>query len=150
MRQVFQIVPASSGAAITLAVIAIVLVAMLGLFGYIAWSSRHTRFEVTSEGLRIAGDLYGRLIPAQDLIVADARVIDLNRDSDFAPRVRTNGTGLPGYSSGWFRLKNGMKALAFITDRSHVVYLPTNRGYAVMLSAEQPEELIRALKAGAR
>jgi phosphosulfolactate phosphohydrolase-like enzyme len=35
---------------------------------------------------------------------------------------------------GWFKLKNKEKALVFVTDKSHIVYVPTTKGYSVMMS----------------
>ena len=46
------------------------------------------------------------------------------------------GTGLPGYQAGWFRLRNGDRALVYLTDRSKAVYVQTTDGYGVMLSPQ--------------
>jgi len=63
--------------------------------------------------------------------------------------VRTRGTGLPGYSAGWFRLRNGEKALCFLTDRSRLAYVPTRAGFSVLLSVllsvERPDAFLAAL-----
>jgi hypothetical protein len=55
------------------------------------------------------------------------------------------GTGLPGYQAGWFRLRNGEKALVYLTDRRRAVYVPTTAGYDVLLSPEDPDGFLRAL-----
>jgi len=34
------------------------------------------------------------------------------------------------------------KVLSFVTDRTKVVYIPTNKDYALMLSAKRPEEML--------
>jgi hypothetical protein len=147
MKQVFPIIPASGGPLwVIAALVAAVLIGITVLFVYLAYSSRSARFEVSDEGLRISGDLYGRLIPARDLNVEAARVLNLNEDAEHRPKWRTNGTGLPGYQAGWFRLQNGEKSLLFITDRSRVVYLPTRQDYSVILSVAQPEALIESLR----
>ena len=109
-------------------------------------ASRNGRFEVSPQGLRIRGDLYGRLIPTETMLLAQARVIDLTKDTDLRLKWRTNGAGLPGYSSGWFRLVNGEKALAFVTDQTRVAYIPTTRGHSVLLSVAHPDEVIAALR----
>jgi hypothetical protein len=44
-----------------------------------------------------------------------------------------------------FKLSNGEKALLFVTDRSRLVYVPTREGYSVLLSATQPNELLKAM-----
>jgi hypothetical protein len=63
------------------------------------------------------------------------------------PARRTVGTGLPGYRAGWFRLRNGEKALLYLTDTSRAVYIPTTAGYSVLLSPAQPDEFVSALRA---
>jgi hypothetical protein len=74
-----------------------------------------------------------------------ARAANLDEAPELRPRRRTFGTGLPGYASGWFRLRNGERALVYLTDRRRVAYLPTAEGYALPLSVAEPERLIDAL-----
>ena len=62
------------------------------------------------------------------------------------PRLRTLGTGLPGYRAGWFRLRNGEKALLYLTDESRAVYVPTTAGYSVIVSPQDPDAFLAALK----
>lgn len=146
MKQVFQIVPAGAGPLWVAVAIGGLLFVLVAAFGYFAWSSRHVQFEITSSGLSIVGDMYGRSIASDQLDLERARAVDLTQDKSLAPSLRTNGAGLPGYSAGWFRLKNGEKALLFVTDKSHVVYIPTREGYAVLLSVDSPEQFLEALR----
>ena len=143
MKQVFHMIPASGGSFWLLCGL---LLPLLLLFAYLAYSARNVKFEVSSEGLRIRGDIYGRMIPAPALLADQARVLDLTQDKDHQLSWRTNGVGLPGYKSGWFRLKNREKALVFVTDPTSVVYIPTREAYAVLLSVAQPEEFVRAIR----
>ena len=149
MEHVFPIVPASGKAVWTLAAIALFLLALLGLLVYTAYSARHVRFEVSRAGLRIVGDYYGRTIPLNSLVLAEAGHVDLRRSSEYAPRWRTNGTGLPGYQAGWFNLANGEKALLFVTDPRRVVRVPTTEGFTVLLSVESPEDFLASLRSTA-
>jgi Bacterial PH domain len=146
MKQVFPIIPAGNGPIWFFVGFAIFLLALLALFGYLIYSSRNTSFEIDSGELKISGDIYGRRIPLSSLELQKARIINLNVDRDYRMKWRTNGTGLPGYSAGWFRLYNGDKCLAFITDRSHVVYLPTTKGYSLLLSVKEPEAFLRTIR----
>ena len=147
VEHVFPIVPASGKAGWTLAAIALSLLALVGLLVYTGYSARHVRFEVSPGGLRIVGDVYGRTIPLNSLVLAEAGSVDLRRSSEYAPRWRTNGTGLPGYQAGWFRLANGEKALLFVTDPRRVVRVPTTEGFTVLLSVENPEDFLASLRA---
>ena len=147
MSELFPMIPASAKSLWFLGAIALLLLALLCLFGYIAYSSRNVVFDVSREGLRVRGGPYQRMIPAGSLVSDEAKLVDLGRSTLYKPVIRTNGIGLPGYASGWFRLKNGERALLFVTDRSKVVYLPTQDGYSLLLSIQQPELFLRSLEA---
>lgn len=146
MKEVFHIVPATSGPVIVFGILALVLLSLLLVIGLFAYASRHVNFEVSPEGLAIRGDLYGRKIPAGRLLMGEAKAVDLTADRDYALSWRTNGAGFPGYSSGWFRLGNGDKALVFVTDKRRVVYLPTREGYNLLLSVPDQEQFLAALR----
>jgi len=105
------------------------------------------RFEVSPEGLRIRGDLfYGRTIPRTELMLDQARVLDLTSTTDYKPVRRTNGTGMPGYSAGWFRLQNGEKALVFVGDWTRVAMIPVKEGYSLLLSVPDTDRFLAALR----
>jgi hypothetical protein len=73
--------------------------------------------------------------------------VDFATEPDLAPKWRTMGTGLPGYQAGWFRLKNGEKALLYLSDRSRAVYVPTTAGYSLLLSPADPDRFLSAVRA---
>ena len=146
MTAVFPIVPASAKPIWFLAAICILLSIILAALVYTAYSARHSRFEVGNGQLRLAGDFWARSIPLQSLRLERAAILDLAQAPDYAPHRRTLGTGLPGYASGWFRLRNGEKALAYLTRRDSVVYIPTSLGYSLLLSADHPREFLTALR----
>jgi hypothetical protein len=139
-------IPAASKSLGFFAIISLVLLAGIVLMIWLAWSMQNVRFTVSNEGLRLQGDLYSRLIPLNSLKLDEAVVTNLNTDTDHQPTRRTMGTGLPGYAAGWFKLRNGMKALLYVTDRTRVARIPTTEGYTVMLSVTEPQDLIETLK----
>ena len=148
MIQVFPIPPASGKGTLWFLIGTIVLLlGLCALLGYVAWSTKNSRAEVTPEGLKLVGDLWGRTIPYESLLLDDARVVDLRAEPELQPRARTMGTGLGGFAAGWFRLANKEKALVYLTDRRRVLYLPTNEGYLVLVSSAEPERLLAALRA---
>ena len=63
------------------------------------------------------------------------------------PKWRRIGTALPGYQAGWFRLRNGEKALLYLTDRTRAVYIPTTAGYSLLLSPADPDAYLSRLRA---
>lgn len=141
--QTFEIAPAGMKPALLLLVI---LIPIIGLLAVSLMGSRTARFEVTAEGLRLRGDFYGRMIPASQLRGDLATLADFSTAPELLPARRTMGTGLPGYQSGWFRLKNGDKALLYLTDRDRAVYVPTTAGYSVLLSPVDPDGLLAAVR----
>ena len=144
----FPIVAASARALwALLAALAILLSGVLGLLAVSARGASTSRFDLSTDGLRLRGDLYSRFIPAPALRGGAARIIDLNHDRELAPALRTMGTALPGYHSGWFKLRNGQKALLYLTDRTHAVYVPTTNGYDLLLSPQDPERFVAKLRA---
>jgi hypothetical protein len=127
-----------------------VLVPVIALVGGTLVGARAARFEVSPGGLRLHGDWYGRSIPAGQIRGQDARRVDFTAEPGLAPKWRTMGTGLPGYQAGWFRLKNGEKALLYLTDRSRAVYVPTTAGYSLLLSPADPNGFLSAVRTVAR
>jgi hypothetical protein len=150
MERVFGIIPASSGAYtfiwIFSVVIVVIILGVIGLLASFGYQARHATFTISDEGLRISPGLYSRFIPKEQIDAAGARVVNLNIETEYNPKWRTNGAGLPGYSAGWFKLQNKEKALLFVTDRSSVVYIPTTANYSVMLSVRDAEEFVELLQ----
>jgi hypothetical protein len=146
MEKVFSIVPASAGPSIFIWVLGVILLAVIALFIYIGYSSRNMQFTIYDDGLRISPGLYGWFIPREAIRAESVRVINLTIDSEYSPKWRTNGAGLPGYSAGWFKLNNGEKSLVFLTERNRVVYVPTTGNYSVLLSVREAEEFAGALQ----
>jgi hypothetical protein len=128
----------------------VVLVPVIVLVGGSLAGSRAAHFDVSPAGLRLQGDWYSRSIPVAQIRGQAAKRVDFATEPSFAPKIRTMGTGLPGYQAGWFRLRNGEKALLYLTDRSRAVYVPTTAGYSVLLSPADPEAFLSALRAATR
>jgi hypothetical protein len=150
MERVFGIFPASSGTFTFIwvfsLVIGLILIGIIALLASIGYQARHASFTMNDQGLRIGPGLYGRLIPRDDIAREGVRIINLNLETEYQPKWRTNGAGLPGYNAGWFKLKNKEKALVFLTDRSRVVYIPTNQDYVILLSVREAEEFADAMQ----
>lgn len=143
---VFAISPASPRPLWFLAIICVLLAVILIALAYTAYSSRNSRVEVGNAGIKLVGDFWGREIPFSQINIPAARILDITGKTEYTPKRRTFGTGLPGYASGWFRLRNGEKALIYLTQRRDVVYVPTLDGYSLLLSVDEPERFIDSLK----
>ncbi|MBN2440012.1 MAG: hypothetical protein JXJ04_01660 [Spirochaetales bacterium] len=140
MSDVFRIIPPKMSSYILILIILAFLAAICILFMALLFSIKNIRFVIGEDRFQIKSLFYGREISLRDIDQASVKVVDLNNEPDLKPRLRTNGIGLPGFWSGWFRLKNKAKALLFVTDRTRVV-LFTTPDFSVMLSSEDPEGL---------
>lgn len=58
--------------------------------------------------------------------------------------IRTNGIGLPGLLVGWFR-GDGEKYKLYVTDKENVLYIPTKKGYTILISTVAGEDIIKEL-----
>ncbi|MBF0345346.1 MAG: hypothetical protein HQL06_14085 [Nitrospirae bacterium] len=145
MVKVFSMYPAPWGSLWILFAVMVLMLTIAIVIGYQTYSVRHVTLEVGQDGLRIKGGLYGRHIPLGSLLVREAKVLTIDNASPICPVSRTNGIGLPGYAEGWFRLRDGSKALVFMARHMRVLYIPTTEGYALLLTPENPEDVLFAL-----
>lgn len=145
---VFPVVPASARILWLIIPLTLLGVGLVVLFAWLGFSSQNSAVSVDAAGLRIRTAMYGRTIPLDQLDLGRATTVDLRQQTDYKPSMRTNGAGLPGFSSGWHRLANGEKALLVVTARDRVAYIPTYDGYSLLLSVTEPDRLIRRLRAG--
>ena len=109
----------------------------------------HGRVAVSSRGLGIHGAIFYKAIPMSDLRVAEARIVDLDQEPGLRPMVKiVYAFDLPWvYHSGWFLLWDHQKAVVVFHARSNLaVYIPTTRGYAVLVGPDDPSGFLDALR----
>ena len=147
MDEFFPMVPVSGTAWAFFVGISLLFIGLAVLMVLFGWGISRGGFEISPAGLKLRGAVYGRMIPSSSLEVGRARRVDFYAEPDLRPRRRTNGIGLPGYLAGWVRLRNGEKALTFVSDRSQVVYIPTTEGYSLLLSVTEPDQFLSRLRA---
>jgi hypothetical protein len=145
---VFNISPViSKGFSLSMMLFCIFWFGIILLFIGIFISANKIQYTVTDDGLMIKNAIfYGRTISKDKIILKGIQKVNLKEEREFAPTLRTNGIGLPGFLSGWFRLKNKQKALLFVTDREKVLYIPTNQKYALLISVADPDAMLTKLK----
>ena len=142
----FQLAPASTAVSASFIAIIAFILAMAFLFIWIAWASSRMAVAVDEGVLHVRVPMYGRSIPLSRVDLVSASVVDLDASSRLRPRTRTNGIGLPGYGVGWFTLANGGKALLAVTDRKHVLHLPTRDGFDLLVSVREPRRVLEQLR----
>ena len=113
-------------------------------FGIIS-SIKNTTLTLTEKEIIIKSALYGRKIPLENIVIDEKKRISLDENTDYNMAVRTNGTALPQFKSGWFRLKNREKALVFVTDKNNVALIPT-KDYLLLFSMDNIDEFINRIK----
>lgn len=147
---VYTLVPPQGKASTALWIMPVVLAIVLLVVGVLVTKTiagaRSSTFALSSAGLTIRGDLWGRTVPAAHLRGATARVVDLRSEPSLSPRRRTAGTAIPGYRSGWWRLASGEKSLLYLTAPHRVVYVPTTEGFSLLLSVSDPERFVEQLR----
>jgi hypothetical protein len=147
MPQVYHIAAANLSRAWLYVPIVFTVVLLAGVAWLLVASysgSRNATFELSADGLRLKGDVYGRFIPISELEQAESARVDVT-SGRYKPTSRTAGTAVPGYRSGWFRLADGSKALLYLTDPSRAVRVPTTAGYSVLLSVTEADQFVDAL-----
>lgn len=145
---VFPIIPATVKVGWFIVLICAIMALVIALMIYVGFSARNSKVTVEADRIRLSGDLWGRSILFSKLDMSRAQILDITKDSPFRPRWRTCGTAMPGYASGWFRLRNKEKALLYVTRRDNVVYIPTTEGYSLLLSVQEPQRFLDALRQG--
>ena len=146
MKDVFPLTAPGTAALWVMLPIAALLLAGLALIVALAAGSRRGAVEVSAEGLRLRVPMYGRTIPWTSLELGAARVVDLTAERDHGLKWRTNGIGLPRYNVGWFKLRNGDRALAAVTDPQRVLMVPTREGFTLLVSVDDPQRLVESLR----
>lgn len=130
--------------------VAVVLGTVMVLGGAIAYvidrAMRRHRVTVDADGVEVATTFYKRRLAWGELRLDEARALNLDEHADLKPRVKTNGTSIPGFKSGWFRLRNREKALVAMTVGPRVAWIPTTKGYGLLLQPRQAQALIDHLQ----
>jgi hypothetical protein len=133
---------------ISILMIGIMLIIIIPLiiltFGIIN-SMKNTTINLSENELIIKSMFYGRKIPLENIIINGIKKINLEENTEYNISIRTNGISIPSFKSGWMRLKNGEKALTFITDKNSVVLIPT-KDYLLLFSMNNIDEFINKIK----
>ena len=142
---VFEIAPASLKSMWVLAAIIVVLIGLIALMAYMVHAGRSATFTIADGALTIRGGMYGRTIPLEMIDRDGTEIVSIEKGSPLEPTHRTNGLGLPGFQLGKFRLRNGAKALVYLTRREGVVHIPLSDGTTLLLTPTNPEAFLTAL-----
>jgi hypothetical protein len=119
----------------------------LVLWGALATLLRRHRLSLAGGMLEVATTFYTRRHALADLDLGRARVVSLGERPELRPMLRTNGFAIPGFRSGWYRLRNGDRALVATAGGDRVAWIPTAKGHALVLQPSDPQALLDRLRA---
>lgn len=123
---------------------------LMALFVFILYQSFSSNISWDNKLLRVNIPLYSNEIDTDLVDFAQARVVNLIKEPEYAAKWRTNGLGLPGYSLGWFSLNHGVKALLSVTESEDVILLPISRDRVILVSVIDADEALAKLHASAQ
>jgi hypothetical protein len=126
------------------AYVAFALVPIIALL--IATSMFRRHVLLTDAGLRVRTMPWPRTIPVDALDLDQAEIANLESRPELMPRFKIAGTRLPGFRSGLFRLRDKRRASVLLTDLRRVLVLPRRDGTVLLLSLQQPDALLQALR----
>ncbi len=112
----------------------------------VAWSIRRSGVRVEQDTLVVNTGTGSKRIAFTALRAHGLRVVDLSEHAELKPAIKLWGTGLPGFAGGWFKLRNGDKAVCLLLDRHRVSWLRSdNDRLTLLLSLANPDQLRKLL-----
>lgn len=122
-----------------------IMLAVFSMFTLTLYQSFHSQLQWDQTVVDFKVPLYSQTLPTSDIDWQGAFIADLSVEQGLQPKWRNNGVGLPGYSLGWFTLNNDQKALLSVTESKQVIVLPTHQDYVIMVSVDQPRQMLAEL-----
>lgn len=103
--------------------------------------------QISDDMLRICrGRSCLHQFPLKDLDLRNIFLTDLTFDPGKRPRRRLNKTGFFKRGIDWYELRNGDRALVFITNPRSVLYIPTRLGFTILMSVDNSTQLLNQLR----
>lgn len=113
------------------------LVAGLG-----TWQLVSVRMRIDATSIVLGGGFYRVSVPLDRLGAGE----EIERVRNYTLGIRTNGISMPGLSLGWFHVPGRGRTFAAITDPEKVVSIPTQDGYTVLVSPDDPDSVVDRLR----
>lgn len=134
------------GTGVALAALTLSVALMLAVWWFTARLLGRQAASLTGGILEITGALHKRRIALAELDLVHARVVDLAERTELRPRLKLFGMGVPGFRSGWFLLANGRRGFVCMTRGARVLWIPTHKGYDLLLEMQQPQAALEHLR----
>ena len=107
---------------------------------------RRQTLDLSTDTLEVRSSFYHCRTPLAELKLDQARMVDLDERTEFKPTLKTNGFSLPGFQSGWFRLRNGRRTFVAIADGRRKLWLPGTGKHDLLLETRDPAALLQRLR----
>lgn len=130
-------------AALTLASVAALT---LLLWAALAFCLRRQSLRVDAQGIDVRSTFFRTQVAIARLQLDQARVVDLAEHTALRPLLKVRGYSLPGFRSGWYRLRDRRKAFVATADSRLVLWLPSTAGHGLLLDVHDPNGLLRHLR----
>lgn len=118
----------------------------LGLWAILDRLLRRHHMVLGAKALEVKTGFNRCQVAYVELKLDEARVLDLGERTEFKPMLKLNGTGLPGFRSGWYLLRDRSRAFVAITGGPRVLWIPTRKSHALLLQPQQPQVLLETLR----
>jgi len=125
--------------------LAIVLPACAILWRVLRQAMRRGAVLVSPQALEVRSSFYRCRIALRELDLAHSRVVSLDEHPELRPLLKTHGFSLPGFRSGWFRLRNRRRGFVAMADGPRVLWL-TGNAHDLLLQARDPAALLARLR----
>ena len=123
-------------------------VAVLPVVGLLlAWSMHTRRVELLDGMLQVRRWPWPKRAAIAGFDLAQARIVDLDAEPALRPALKIAGSRLPGFTSGWFWLKDRRRAYVLMTAGRRALLLPGRDGTLWLLGVERADALLAALRA---
>ena len=123
----------------------VVAITSLAWFALDRLAHRH-RLQLDAGGLEITTTFYRQKLALSELQLEAARVISIDEHPEHKPMLKTNAVSLPGFRSGWFRSRTLKKLFVATAGGEQLLWLPTSRGYSLLLQPRHPRDLLQRLR----
>ncbi|WP_115527312.1 MULTISPECIES: PH domain-containing protein [Xanthomonas] len=114
----------------------------------VSCTAAHARrgIRLQDDRLIVRSTLFTKQVPVDQMRLDTARVVDLAEHPAFKPGRKSLGFGYPGFHSGYYRSRQAGQGFYLITQSARVLTLPLKDGSVVVLSPEQPRQLLQDLQ----
>ena len=125
-------------------VLSVAIAFVLVLLIAIMLSIKNINISVKDREIIIDSLLYKRKIPIENVLIDEMKRINLKQNTEYNISYKRGGISLPNLHVGRMRLKNGAKALVYVTNKENVLLMPT-KDFIVLFSMEKIEEFINKI-----